>query len=246
MTDKDIASYTDQYMGDYGFEAEMVRARRKLVLDRLAFHRPDHIVELGCGNDLQLSAYQTAGGVWKSWTIVEPSEDFATRARAAAAPNLTVIEAFFEDAVSSIAPLPDMVLCSGLLHEVPDSDRLLEAINAVMKPGAILHLNVPNARSMHRQLALAMGLIEDLKEMSARNTALQQPRVYDLATLTGQLETHGFRVQETGGHLVKPFTHHQMEKIAAHLGPNVLDGLYELGRRLPDLASEIFVEAVKA
>ena len=45
-------------------------------------------------------------------------------------------------------------------------------------------------------------------------------------------------------YFVKPFTHSQMEKIASDLGSEVLDGLYRLGQEIPDLASEIFAEAV--
>jgi hypothetical protein len=57
------------------------------------------------------------------------------------------------------------------------------------------------------------------------------------------LASAGFSVRDSGGYFLKPFTHAQMESIAALMTPDILDGLWQLGRELPDLASEIFVDA---
>ncbi len=240
---KSITSYTAEYLDDFGFEAVMVRYRRQLVLERLAHYRPQTIVELGCGADLQAKGYWDAGGSWADWLIVEPSQIFADYARASPVPRLRVIQGFFEDVADQVSDAVDLMVCSGLLHEVPDSDRLIDAMRRQMGPKTVLHVNVPNAQSIHRQLALAMNLIDDVKAMSPRNVSLQQPRVYDLPDLIAQLERNGLSITATGGHFVKPFTHQQMDSLASELGRKVMDGLYELGKRLPNLASEIFVEA---
>ncbi len=240
---KSISSYTTEYIDDFGFEAEMVRYRRALVLERLAHHAPQTVVELGCGADLQAKGYRDAGGTWTEWVIIEPSQVFADHARASTLSGLRVIQDFFEDATEQVPHDVDLLICSGLLHEVPDSDRLISAMRHQMGPETVLHINVPNAQSMHRRLAQAMGLIEDVKAISPRNASLQQPRVYDLPDLMAQLERHELSITATGGHLIKPFTHKQMEPLVEELGRHVMDGLYELGKRLPTLASEIFVEA---
>jgi trans-aconitate methyltransferase len=240
---KSIDSYTTEYMHDFGFEAQMVRYRRTLVLERLAHHAPRSVIELGCGIDLQAEGYNAAGGSWSDWSIVEPSQVFADHARASTLPNLNVVQGFFEDVVDQIPDSADLVLCSGLLHEVPDSDRLIAAMCKKMGPNTALHVNVPNAQSMHRQLAKAMGLIGNLKAISQRNASLQQPRVYDLPDLIAQLERHGLTTTTSGGYFVKPFTHKQMEPLVDELGREVMDGLYELGKQMPNLGSEIYVEA---
>ncbi len=240
---KSISSYTSEYIDDFGFEAEMVRYRRKLVLNRLAHHAPRSVVELGCGTDLQAEGYLREGGSWTDWIVVEPSQTFADHARASSLPNLQVVQGFFEEVTNQLPDGADFMLCSGLLHEVPDSDDLISSMRQKMGPSTALHINVPNAQSMHRQLAKAMGLIDNLKEISQRNAKLQQPRVYDLPDLVTQLEGHGLTITTTGGYLVKPFTHKQMEPLVSELGREVMDGLFELGKRLPTLASEIYVEA---
>ena len=113
----------------------------------------------------------------------------------------------------------------------------------VMADDALVHVNVPNAASLHRRLAKAMGLIQELEALSERNVELQQHRVYSLATLQRDLQAAGLRPVEDGGILLKPFTHAQMSTMVEALGSDILAGLAVLGRELPELSSEIFVNA---
>lgn len=242
--EKSISTYTQEYLNNYSFESEMVRYRRQLVLERLAHLAPRTVIELGCGSELLAAHHRDQGGSWDAWIIVEPSETFAAQARAAELADVTVVEAFFEDVAGDLPAQPDVILCSGLLHEVPDAERLLRAIKDRMGPQTTAHINVPNARSLHRRLARSMGLIDDLKALSPRNTSLQQPRVYDLDSLSQQVAAQGLHITQTGGHLVKPFTHNQMEPLVEALGREVMDGLYALGKEAPDWASEIYIEAM--
>lgn len=240
--------YQSAYMADYGFESVMVRYRRKLLLERLNKFRPEVVVEVGCGAELLYEEWLKTGvRRAKCWLIVEPADQFADKAHASNLPNLHVVNEFVEKAfpvLKSILPRkPDMVICSSLLHEVPSVIELLTAIREIMGKLSLLHLNVPNSESLHRRLAKAMGLVVDTKTMSNRNTALSQHRVYDMRSLKSDLTAAGLSVIEEGGYFVKPFTHGQMEKIAAVIGDQVLDGLFQLGREMPKLASEIYVEA---
>lgn len=245
---RDLEKYVDNYAADYSFESVMVEYRRRLLLDRLAANQPKVIVEIGCGSELQLQKWLNKGGEADCWIIVEPAEHFASIARASGLPNLHVIQDFFESAVDSVQGLlpraPDMLVCSGLLHEVPSSSELLIAIRKVMGQQTKLHVNVPNSESLHRRLAKAMGLINDTKTMSERNQSLLQHRVYDMSSLKSELAESGLKISEEGGYLIKPFTHAQMEQVATGLGSTVLDGLFELGKEVPELASEIWVEGV--
>lgn len=238
-----IGEYETAYVTDFGFEAEMVHYRQRLVCDFLVKAAPRHVVEIGCGDDLLAARYADAGGTWDSWTIVEPVEAFSKAALASDLPNLVVHTGFFEDVAEQLTTPPDAIICSGLLHEVPDVQELCRAIAGVMGSETVLHVNVPNATSMHRRLAQAMGLIDDLKTLSARNQSLQQPRVFDSVSLRALLTECGFAVGEEGGHLVKPFTHQQMYACTGHLGREVLDGLFELGKTTPEWASEIWAES---
>jgi len=247
--ERDIRAYEAAYASTYDFESVQVRFRREAVLASLLARKPRRVVEIGCGMEPLLPHYLASGNAIDMWVVVEPAPTFAQAARDAGrdCAGMLVIEGFYGDEVAErivqAHGLADMVVCSGLLHEVPDPMGLLHAIRKVMAEDAHVHVNVPNAASLHRRLAKAMGLIAELESLSARNVELQQHRVYSLATLQRDLRAAGLRPLGDGGILMKPFTHAQMSTVVDALGSDILAGLAVLGRELPELSSEIFVNA---
>ena len=247
--DRDIDRYAQAYRGHYGFEGVMVHYRRELVVRRFAMHRPRTVIEVGCGLVPLPVELAGRGGTWDHWHVVEPASAFIAAAREGIAQagldNVTVHAGFFEE-VGLRHVRPDMIICAGLLHEVPSSLGLLRHVADTMAAETVLHVSVPNAASFHRRLARAMGLIERLDQFSQRNADLDQRRVFDMEMLVSDLERTGLRVTETGGILIKPFSHAQMEGLGAVLSREVLDGLDVLGQEHPEWASEIWAEAVLA
>lgn len=245
-----VDQYQEIYLNQYGFESLMVKYRRKLVMERMLTVKPKVVVEVGCGSELLYQHYLQAVGEVERWVIVEPSSEFYVLAAASGLPNLVAIQGFFEETIQQVKehlPMPpDIIIMSSMLHEVEFPVELLKTAKGIMDERSVLHVNVPNATSFHRLLAKSMGLISDVKSLSTRNTELMQHRVYDVISLRKDIETAGLVMVENGGYLVKSFTHAQMESISPYIGNDVLDGLYHLGKSLPDLASEIYMEARKA
>ena len=194
------------------------------------------------------TAQIAAGLTWRRWIIVEPAERFAALANEAAQRHagITVVNEFLEDSIERVSAASehgaDVILCSSVLHEVDDDRAALETASRLLSRSGRLHVNVPNATSLHRRLARVMGLIGDEHELTARNRALDQYRLYDLDSLVGLLESTGFVVETTGGYFLKPFAHSQMERLD-FVSDEMLAGLYDLGAELPDLAAEIYVNA---
>lgn len=248
---RDIRAYEAAYASTYDFESVLVKYRREAVLASLRARKPRRVVEIGCGLEPLLPHYLADGGTpIESWIVVEPADTFVQAARAVAAghPGMHVVQGFFEDAASGVVDEygpADMVVCSGLLHEVPDAGSLLRSIRGTMAGDALLHVNVPNASSLHRRLAKAMGLIGELEQMSERGTLMQHRRVYGLSSLQSDLRDAGLRPSESGGIFLKPLTHAQMTQVVDALDIDVLPGLAILGRELPELAAEIYVEAMR-
>ena len=136
-----------------------------------------------------------------------------------------------------------MIICSGLLHEVERPDLLLECIKKECNHDTVVHINVPNANSMHRLLALECGYIQNTHDMSTRNKDLQQHNVFDMESLTTLVKAKGMKIEASGSYFIKPFTHAQMEKSleAGILLEEILDGLYHMEKYMPGLGSEIYV-----
>ncbi len=244
-----IHQYGATYLEDHGFESHLVTMRQRLILELLASRLPRVVVEIGCGKDLLFDAVRRGNSKVRDsirqWVIVEPYQAFAEAARShhPTSPELLVIGGFLEQVISEviarcIAP-PDLIICASVLHEVDDVSEILEPLRILGKEGGILHVNVPNSNSLHRQLGSAMGIISNPGALSERNVHFQQFRVFNFASLSSTLRDAGFSIIESGGCFLKPFSHAQMEQLP-FLTPELLDGLYRLGRELPEIATEIY------
>ena len=76
----------------------------------------------------------------------------------------------------------------------------------------MLHIVVPNAYSLHRRLALAMGIISKVTDFSERDIVLGHRRVYIKNLLLSHLRKAGLRSISFEGILLKPLPNAQMDK----------------------------------
>lgn len=236
-----IAEYEQAYSAS-DFEVIQARYRKKLLLELLHSVQPKRVLEVGCG-------WETIAKHWsgfEQFTIVEPGAQFAAKARAdvQAISGVTVVEQFLEEAVDQLQQQSyDLILLSSLLHEVPDPAAVLRSAKTLCHAATVVHVNVPNARSMHRLLAVEMGLIPDVYTASALQQSFKQPRIFDMAQLQALAAGVGFKVQASGSFLIKPFTHGQMMSLVNNglLTGQMLDGLWGLTKHFPEAGSEIYV-----
>ncbi|HEU4457626.1 MAG TPA: class I SAM-dependent methyltransferase [Methylibium sp.] len=242
---RDIDDYQQAYAAS-DFEPTMARLRKRVLLAALARWRPRRVLEVGCADDALFNHHAD----FEHWCVVEPGAGFAALARQHAqrrgfGERVRVVQALLEDAGAELAGGDfDLILLSGLLHEVPQPAALLAATAALCTPATRVHVNVPNARSLHRLLALEMGLIDSIHAISDQQRALQQTRTYDLDTLSAACRDAGFAIEASGSYFIKPFTHRQMAGLARDglLDERMLDGLCGLERHLPGLGAEIHVD----
>jgi SAM-dependent methyltransferase len=243
---RSIRDYEREYLAS-DFEAVQARMRKRMLLSLLQKVRARRILEVGCGTESMFSHWRR----FDRFVIVEPGPEFAARARSGAGNDtrISVVEDFIETAGRGLeGERFDVILVSGLLHEVPDPVEVLRVVRALCHQETLVHANVPNARSLHRLLALEMGLIRDLHEISERQLALSQPRTFDLSMLRALCARCGFDEIASGSYFVKPFSHSQMAQLhnAGMVNERMLHGLNGLERHLPGLGSEIFINLRRA
>lgn len=223
------------------FEDTQLAFRRRLVLEQIAAHQPASLLEVGCGM-LPLFLDLDAG---LDVTIVEPSVEFARHARQfAQGRSVRVIERFLEDIAMPLREGGyDFIVVSSLLHEVERPGRLLGMLRQHCHDRTVLHVNVPNALSLHRLLAVEMGLIDDPFTLSSTQRRMQQSSTFDLGSLVELLDSEGFEVIGKASYFIKPFTHAQMQALcdSGFMTAAMLQGFYRLVRYLPDFGSEIYV-----
>ena len=242
---RDIDDYTQKYL-EPDFEAYQVKYRRKKVLEILHQYRPKHVLEIGCGME---PLFKYADWNYQLWTVVEPSNIFYENAKQIVADRksencVRIYQDFFP--THEIDGMQfDFIVSSGMLHEVEDAELILRGMADACTEDTIIHINVPNANSFHRILAKNMKLLDDVHDFSERNRQLQQHRVFDMKSLTAEVEKMGFSVCDSGSYFLKPFTHAQMFKMMGDhiIGEDVLDGLYAITDSLQEYGSEIYVNA---
>lgn len=243
---RDLDAYQARYAA-LPFEPYQAYYRRQKVLEQLRRHRAKRILEVGCG----LEPLFMHCADFDVMHVVEPCASFfaAAQAKAKNLPHVRMHAGTLEQSVEWLAHEPlDFIVLASLLHEVENPVQLLTQIRSLCQECTIVHAIVPNAKSLHRLLALAMGLIDSPYSLSANQSALQQQRTFDTQSLIGTMASSGFAVFEAGTFFVKPFAHAQMAELIERgfLTPQMLDGLYALEKTLPEFGSEIFVNARRA
>lgn len=234
----------EKYEKDYNvpnFEDYQLVYRRRKILESLEKYKPKTILEIGCGME---PLFQFWVSSYDTYTVIEPGEKFYKHALECARYNdkIRCVNDFFGEKSVKNLDCYDVIICSGLLHEVEEITSFLESIRKVCHSDTIVHFNVPNAKSFHRLLAKEMGIIKEVYEPSQRNILYQQNRVFDLETLLNLLQEYHFSCIESGSYFVKPFTHDQMFQMLENgcIDKTVLDGLWKMTEYMPELGSEIY------
>lgn len=241
---RDIVRYIKEYKEER-FEIYQSEYRKKFILQIIDKYKPKDLLEIGCGTDPIFAHIP----YMHNMTIVEPGQEFyeaALKLSRSTGLNVRCICGFMEQ-VDLSGNNFDFILCSSLLHEVEKPEVLLKKIYDVSDSNTVIHFNVPNANSLHRLIAVGGGLIERQDCLSKRNIELQQNNVFNLDTLSEMVRAAGFDIIEKGSYFIKPFTHKQMHEMMNSniIGKEVLDGLFDLSKYLPQFGSEIYVNVRK-
>ena len=240
---RNINEYSLNYI-KADFEDYQVQYRRKLIGEQLAIYKPKRVLEIGCGMEPLFIYFPQI-----EFTVIEPAERFYNNAKQLALQkgynNIKIINAFFGENEESdnLGKDFDMIICSGLLHEIENPKEMLRAIVKKCDYHTIVHINVPNAYSLHRILAKTSGLIESVYEKSSRNKLLQQNSVFDLESLQEIVMNSGLEIVDKGSYFVKIFPHESMKKLLEEgiITEQILDGFYDLVKYIPEFGSEIYV-----
>lgn len=164
--------------------------------------------------------------------------------------NILFINGMLEESVGRIKEIGDgldYIIIGSLLHEVEKPEKLLRSIYEICSDNTVVHINVPNANSIHRLLAKEMGIIKDVHELSELQIEMQRHNVFDLTQLCELVELWGFQVIDKGAYFPKLFSARQMKKIldAGIVDETIFDGLNKMIRYLPEFGSEIYVQVKK-
>jgi SAM-dependent methyltransferase len=198
---------------------------------------PD-VLELGFGDD------QWTGRIIELFGhthIVDASSSLLARAREKYGSSLTAYLSLFEQ----FQPEKrfDTIIASYVLEHVEDPTLILKMAAAWLKPSGHVVIIVPHADSLHRRLAVAMGMQASTNELGPTDRQMGHRRVYTISAMEKDIAAAGLRVSRKRGTLVKLLPQGMMTGFSDAM----LQGLMKLGDELPmEYASSISFDCVRA
>lgn len=150
--------------------------------------------------------------------------------------NVTKYHALFENFETSNKY--DTIIMSHVLEHIENPSEVLNKIKGWLSNDGIFLISVPNAKSIHRLVAVEMGFLNSEYELNLRDHELGHCRVYDMDILTTQIIDAGFTIHEKGGIFFKPLSNGQIENSWT---PEMIEGFYKVGKYFQNNCAEIFV-----
>lgn len=134
------------------------------------------------------------------------------------------------------------VLSLHVLEHVDNPKDIISKIYEWLQPGGQAIVVVPNAESLHRQLAVMMGLQSELNSLSQRDKIVGHQRVMTLNELSLLFENSDFHITETFGYFLKTVPNSMMENYPSDL----IKALTQISHKLtPNLMANIGLVATK-
>lgn len=199
--------------------------------------RDARVLELGYGDGLVTAALVRSSC---ALTVVEGSGMLVERARSVH-PELDCVHSLFE-AFRPAAPY-DFIIASHILEHVDDPQQVLRQLTGWLREQGKVMVAVPNRSSVHRQLAVIMGIQPTLDTLSKRDLLVGHKRVYSLSQLEQDVRSSGLHVLASRGFFLKVLPNSMMLGFSREL----LLALNAISAEVPtELLANIVVVAAKA
>lgn len=171
-------------------------------------------------------------------SIVEASSKFCELIKSQL-PAVDVINCLFEEFHPESKF--DNIILGHVLEHVVDPVELLVRVKQWLNPGGIVFGAVPNAHSLHRQAAVAMGLLEKENSLNISDINHGHRRVFDPDAFRVIFLRAGLTIHQFGGYWLKPLANKQIED---HWTADMIKAFMDLGERYPQIAGEIYIVAI--
>ena len=196
--------------------------------------RPGSCLELGPAEGLATASLVKQ---FDDLTCVEGSEIFC-RALRERHSGIDVVCSLFEHYDPRRAF--DNIVLGHVLEHVENPVAILARARPWLSPHGRLFAAVPNARSLHRQMGVVMGLLATEHTLNPTDLRHGHRRVYDPESFRRDFAAAGLQIEIFGGYWIKTAANSHIE---AHWTPEMIEAAMVVGERYPDVAAEIYVLA---
>lgn len=206
----------------------------KFIEDALQVHSLDWIrdqlapaksvLELGYGEGIITAELVKSG---KQLTLLEGSALLVEKVQQLHGDRVRCVHSLFEEFQASEGF--DAIVASHVLEHVDDPVALLRRMRSWLKPQGLMIIIVPNSESIHRRLAVLMGVQPRTDTLSPRDKLVGHQRVYSPAGLAADVEAAGLRVKGQRGFFFKPLPNSMMLAFS----PALIDAMNQIAPTMP-------------
>jgi SAM-dependent methyltransferase len=202
------------------------------------------LISLGIGHQVvSRTILERLGGALDEYTIVEGSAARIAEFRAQTPlPAFARLENAFFEQFEAARPV-DAIEMGFVLEHVDDPRLVLSRFVSFLRPGGVLVIVVPNARSLHRLVGHRAGLLDDLYRLSPHDFELGHQRYFDLQSIRGLAREAGLTVRATEGVFLKCLTTEQLARLG--LSDAVMEGFFRVAVELPEISNAIYLETTR-
>jgi 2-polyprenyl-3-methyl-5-hydroxy-6-metoxy-1,4-benzoquinol methylase len=173
------------------------------------------------------------------YTVVDGSSSFINQLKKRY-PDINAVESIFED----FTPPHnfDNILLGHVLEHVVDPVAILALCKNWLNNDGVILSAVPNKNSIHRQVAIEMGLLSKVDDFSEKDKHHGHRRVFGMDSFVNIFNQVGLRIIAKGGYWFKPLSNAQIE---LQWTDAMIGAFLKLGEKYPDIAGEIYVITTK-
>jgi 2-polyprenyl-3-methyl-5-hydroxy-6-metoxy-1,4-benzoquinol methylase len=190
------------------------------------------VLELGPAEGLMTEKLAQS---FKNVSVVDASSIFCDQIRSRL-PSVKVYNSYFE--VFSCDEQFDNIVLGHVLEHVDCPVSVLKHIKNFLKPGGLIFAAVPNARSIHRQAAVIMNILETEHSLNTLDIHHGHQRVFNPDSFRDIFTKAKLPITVFGGYWLKPVSNSQIEDAWSQ---EMLNAFMDLGEKYPDIAGEIYI-----
>lgn len=229
-----LEKFKDEYLSpsaDRRVDQRLVEMVADYIIPKLTGNR---ILELGVGD--QVWTPKLLERFVDVTSIDGSAELLAAMGSRLAGKKWTPVQTYFEDFESERGF--DTVLITYVLEHVDDPSLILNRARRLwLRPRGRLAVVVPHALSLHRRLAVRMGLASYCGELGETDKRMGHKRCLTWHEMEKLIVDAGFRILERRGMITKVLPNSML----VHCSDEQLRGLFDLGLELPmDYAAAVF------
>lgn len=161
--------------------------------------------------------------------VVDGSKKLLDHAKQLHGEKIYCFNSLFEDFEPPDGLLFNTIVATHILEHVDDPIVVLQRCRKWLAFDGIILIIVPNATSLHRELAVMMGIQKTIYDLSLRDVEVGHQRVYDLSLLRRHVIEAGYDILTEKGLLLKLLPYNMMTNFSEDL----LKAMVDISDRLP-------------